>query len=98
MPAPSHRLGGRLPLIDPHDLTDAQKKTYDNFDTKMVPWAESAGFKSTIAAGKLIGPFNGILLSPEITKSFLALQEAEQKHTTLSDRVRQVVILTVGAV
>lgn len=98
MPASSPDLGGRLPLMAPHQLTDAQKKTYDIIDTKMVPWAESSGFKAKTADGKLIGPFNAILLSPEITESFLALQEAEQKHTTLPDRVRQVVILTVGAV
>ena len=98
MPVPSHGLGGRLPLMDPHHLTDLQKKTYDIIDTEMVPWAESSGFKAKTVDGKLIGPFNGILLSPEITASFLALQGAEQKHTTLTDRVRQVVILTVGAV
>ncbi len=64
----------------------------------MVPWAEAAGFQAKLDDGKLVGPFNTILLSPEIATSFLALQAAEQEHTSLSKRVRQVVILTVGAV
>lgn len=48
--------------------------------------------------GRLVGPFNTILESTGIAAPFLALQAAEQKHTTLSKRVRQVFILTVGAV
>ena len=98
MTVPLHGLGGRLMLVDPQTLQGAGRATYDTIDKTMVPWAEKAGFEAKTPDGKLIGPFNSILLSPEITDSFLALQEAEQKHTTLSDRVRQVVILTVGAV
>ena len=98
MPTQPHGLGGRLPLLDPHELSAAQKKTYDTLSTTMVPWARSAGFKAANGDGTLVGPFNCILWSPEITDSCLALQGAEQKHTTLTDRVRQVVILTVGAV
>ena len=91
-------LGGRIPLFDPQALTPAQEAVYNTIVKKMVPWAESAGFKAKLADGKLIGPFNTILASPEIASSFLALQGSEQEHTTLSERVRQVVILTVGAV
>ena len=98
MATTQHGLGGRLPLFQPDALSPAQKKTYDTINTKMVPWAEKSGFKAKNDDGTLIGPFNGILLSPEITDAFLALQAAEQAHTTLTDRVRQVVILTVGAV
>ena len=93
-----HGLGGRLPLFKPDALSPAQKKTYDTINATMVPWADKAGFKAKSDDGTLIGPFNGILLSPEITNAFLALQGAEQDHTTLSQRVRQIVILTVGAV
>ena len=98
MAVPSHGLGGRVALLDPQSLTGAERRTYDTIDKTMVPWADEAGFRSKTLDGKLIGPFNSILFSPGITDSFLALQQAEQKHTTLSDRVRQVVILTVGAV
>ena len=91
-------LGGRIPLFDPRALTPAQQAVYNTVDKKMVPWAESAGFKAKLADGKLIGPFNTILASPEIGSSFLAFQGSEQEHTSLSERIRQVVILTVGAV
>ena len=98
MTTSNESLGGRIALFDPQSLTPAQKAVYGTIDKKMVPWAESAGFKAKLADGKLIGPFNTILASPEIGSSFLALQGSEQEHTSLSERVRQVVILTVGAV
>ena len=98
MATSSDALGGRLPLLKPADLTGAQKAVYDLVDTKMVPWAEKAGFKAKLADGRLVGPFNTILFSPDVTKPFLDWQAAEGKHTTLTERERQVVILTVGAI
>ena len=91
-------LGGRLPLLDPVHLTDGQKAVYERLSRTMVKWAEASGFQSTTAGDRLIGPFNPVLLSPGITPAFLDLQDIEQAHTSLDDRVRQVVILTVGAV
>lgn len=90
--------GGRIPLFDPKTLTTEQKKLYDTIAKKMVPWAESAGFQACLPDGRLIGPFNSILASPDMASSFLTLQASEQEHTSLTERVRQVVILTVGAV
>lgn len=98
MPDQNAFLGGRVPLFDPQALTAAQKAVYDSMVAEMVPWAEAAGFTAMLKDGRLVGPFNTILESPGIAAAFLALQAAEQKHTTLSKRVRQVVILTVGAV
>ena len=98
MDDPSQGMGGRLKLLEPSELTPEQKQTYDIIDTNMVPWAEASGFISKTGDGRLIGPFNSVLFSPGISPAFLALQAAEQKHTTLDERVRQVVILTVGAV
>ena len=66
--------------------------------TRIVPWAEDAQFQSTAEDGRLIGPFNPALLNPAIAAPFLDLQFAEQVHTSLSARVREVVILAVGAV
>ncbi len=91
-------LGGRLKLLSPSELSPDQKRTYDTINTEMVPWAESCGFQSKTDDGRLIGPFNSVLYSPGISPAFLALQAAEQKNTTLDERVRQVVILTVGAI
>ena len=91
-------LGGRLPLLRPDDLTAEQKAVYDLVGRTMVPWAEQAGFQSRTADGALIGPFNPILHSPAMTTAFLRLQEVEAQTTSLAERVRQVVILSVGAV
>jgi 4-carboxymuconolactone decarboxylase len=79
-------------------LEGAQKDLYDGINATMVPWADTALFQSKTMDGKLIGPFNAALFSPEIGKAILALQAAEQKHTALSEQVRQVVILTVGSI
>ncbi len=94
---PEH-LGGRTALLEPSALTALQRTVYDTIDTKMVPWAEKAGFKAKLSDGRLIGPFNTVLLSPEMAEAFLNLQAVEGSNTTLAQRVRQVVILTVGAV
>ena len=91
-------LGGRLPLLQPDALKPEQKALYDRIVSQAVPWAESAGFEAKQPDGTLLGPFNCILLSPKVAGSFLDLQAAEGEGTVLSNRVRQVVILTVGAV
>jgi 4-carboxymuconolactone decarboxylase len=64
----------------------------------VVPWAHAAGFRSTTTDGKFIGPFNAALRSPTVAGAFLQLQASEERHTSLSEPVRQVVILAVGAV
>jgi 4-carboxymuconolactone decarboxylase len=91
-------LGGRLPLADPAVLSPAQREIFDRMATRIVPWANEARFQSTSEDGRLIGPFNPALLNPAIAAPFLDLQFAEQMHTSLSPRVREVVILAVGAV
>ena len=91
-------LGGRLPLADPAALNPAQREIFDRMATRIVPWANDAQFQSTAEDGRLIGPFNPALLNPAIAAPFLDLQFAEQVHTSLSARVREVVILAVGAV
>ena len=91
-------LGGRLPLFEPSKLSASQQSLYADIRSTMVPWAEKSGFMGATSDGRLVGPFNPALLSPGISAPFLALQEAEQKHTTLDQRTRQVVILAVGAV
>jgi 4-carboxymuconolactone decarboxylase len=98
MSIPTEMLGGRLPLLDPQALSAPQMKTYDRLNTTWVAWADSVPFQSKTEDGRLIGPFNPILFSPTISSSFLELQEVEQRNTSLSERVRQVVILAVGAV
>jgi 4-carboxymuconolactone decarboxylase len=92
------RLGGRLPLADPASLTGTQRELFDRMIATVVPLADKTGFQSTTAEGRFIGPFNPCLLNPVVASQFLQLQFNEQQDTSLSARVRQVVILTVGGV
>ena len=98
MTAASHELGGRLPLVDPAALTGTARELFAYIQEHVLPWALRTGFAATTEDGRLIGPFNATLLNPAIAAEFLKLQAAEEKYTSLSERVRQVVILTVGAV
>lgn len=91
-------LGGRLPLVDADTLDAPQRELFDYLRRRVVPWADAAGFRSTTADGKFIGPFNAALRSPTMAGAFLQLQASEERDTSLSYRVRQVVILAVGAV
>ena len=92
------QLGGRLPLLDTDTLGDEQRELVDYLMRTFVPWASTTGFRSRTPDGTFIGPFNALLRSPALAEQFLQFQTSEQQHTSLSDRVRQVVILAVGAV
>jgi 4-carboxymuconolactone decarboxylase len=98
MTLPTEALGGRLPLADPATLTDAQRGLFDLMMNTMVPWANQVPFQSTTADGRIIGPGNPALLNPQTATKFLELQFAEQLNTSLDERVRQVIALTVGAI
>src|SRR6476646_10400015 len=98
MPDHSDALGGRLPLADPTDLVGAQRELFDKMTSAVVPWADDTGFHSTTDDGRFIGPFNPALLNPALTSVSAELLLGEWEHTSLSERVRQVVILATGAV
>ena len=91
-------LGGRLPLADPAKLTAAQRELFDKMTSTVVPWADGTGFHSTTDDGRFIGPFNPALLNPAITSAAAHLLLGERENTSLTPRVREVVILAVGAV
>jgi 4-carboxymuconolactone decarboxylase len=91
-------LGGRLPLRNPAEMPAAQKRIYDRLNAGMIQWAEGVPFRSKTSGGRLIGPFNPMLLSPNTTSGFLDFMESDARSTTLDARLREVVILTVGAV
>ncbi|HWD82809.1 MAG TPA: hypothetical protein VG497_28105, partial [Kribbella sp.] len=63
-----------------------------------LPWANDSGFEISTGDGRLIGPFNTFLRHPEIALRFLEFAAAESDHTSLTERVREVVIVAVGAV
>jgi len=94
----SQTLGGRLPLADPATLTGAQRDLYEALKATWEPLSNGAGVQMTTADGRLIGPYNTFLLHPEMAAKFSEFQAGEKAHTTLSPRVREVVIVAVGAV
>ncbi len=59
---------------------------------------KASPFTSQTDAGELVGPFNALLYAPTIGGGFIDFHEAEEHATPLSKRVREVVILSVGAV
>jgi 4-carboxymuconolactone decarboxylase len=91
-------LGGRLRLLNPAEMPASQKRIYDRLNAGMIQWAERVPFRSKTSGGRLIGPFNPMLQSPNTTSGFLDFIESDARSTTLDARLREVVILTVGAV
>ena len=87
----------RLPLLTPDKLNLTQKQLYDRMEQKQVPWAAKAGFQAETVDGRLLGPFNALLYAPEVGQAYLDYFAAEKQHTSLSERVHEIVILTVGA-
>jgi 4-carboxymuconolactone decarboxylase len=98
MTEPSQTLGGRLPLADPATLTGAHRDLFEALKATWEPLSNGAGIQMTTADGRLIGPYNTFLLHPEVAAKFSEFQTAEATYTTLSPRVREVVIVAVGAV
>ena len=45
---PADALGGRLPLADRATLTGEQLALFDRMMARVVPWADAAGFQSTV--------------------------------------------------
>lgn len=91
-------LGGRLPLADPATLTPTQRELYDQLIGTWVVFTDKLGVRSTTEDGRLIGPFNALLLHPEVAAKLLEFQAAESTNTSLSPSVREVVIIVLGSV
>ena len=92
------RLGGRLPLLDPAAYTPAQERVAKLMEASTGKLGREVGFRYKAEDGRFIGPFNPMLRSPGMGLTFAQLQIDEGKHTDLSERVRQVVIFSVGSV
>ena len=90
--------GGRVKLLPPESLRPNQRQLFDQITAKLVPWAEESGFRAADEEGHLLGPFNPMLFSPLVARGALDALEAERQNTSLTDRVREIVILTVGSV
>ncbi|HMF92671.1 MAG TPA: hypothetical protein VKE96_00175 [Vicinamibacterales bacterium] len=90
-------MSGRLPSLTPADLDEAQHTLYDSLAANEIPWAESAGVQARTLDGPLLGPFNPLLFSPVLATAQLGLLRAEKIGTSLSRRVHEIVVLTVGS-
>jgi 4-carboxymuconolactone decarboxylase len=88
--------GGRLPLAEAGELTGQQQALAAQLHAFAVPWAERAGFAGTTEEGHLIGPWNAQVHRPGPAAGFNQWILADQQGSTLSPRVREVVILTVA--
>ena len=91
-------LGGRLRLLRPQELTAEQQELYHYLLDTKISWATRSHFQGSTQDGRLIGPFNVFLYSPSISRAYNDYTDSETKNTSLSPRVRQVIILAVGAV
>ncbi len=97
MDDPQVQLGGRLALLGPDSLSEQQSAVWKRMEETLGQMSGRFGFVDKTAEGHFIGPFNSMLYSPALGLSFVNLQVDESKHTSLDDRVRQVVILSVGS-
>jgi 4-carboxymuconolactone decarboxylase len=88
---------GRLPQLKPEDLNETQRPLYDSLLASYGPWADKSGFEVTAADGSLLGPLNPLLFSPVLGAAQVDVFHADKASTSLSPRVHEVVILTVGA-
>jgi 4-carboxymuconolactone decarboxylase len=90
-------MSGRLPSLTPDDLNSAQRSFYDSLIASYGPWAEKSGFEVIAADRSLLGPLNPLLFSPALGAAQIEVFHADKSSTSLSPRVHEVVILTVGA-
>jgi len=92
-------LGGRLPLADPTDLVGAQRELFDKMTshrgprgpTTLVSTAQQTAADSSARSTPRCS-------NPAMTSVSAELVLGEWEHTSLSPRLREVVILAVGAV
>jgi alkylhydroperoxidase family enzyme len=86
---------GRLPWLEPRDLDAAQRALYD----RIIGGPRAAGpqaFPLTDEAGRLHGPFNALLVSPEIGDALQGLGAAIRYASALAAREREIAILEVA--
>ena len=90
-------MSGRIPDLAPGDLDEAQRTLYESLVTNEVAWAEGAGVRAIAPDGTLLGPFNPLLFSPALGTAQVGVFRADKAGTSLSRRVHEIVVLTVGA-
>jgi 4-carboxymuconolactone decarboxylase len=90
-------MNGRLPALKAADLDDAQRNLYDSLVANEVSLFDKAGVEVISSDGSLLGPFNPLLVNPALGAAQIDVFRADRASTSLSPRVHEIVILTVGA-
>ena len=86
----------RLPLLTPAELTAEQRALYEACEA-MTQAEEYQGFEVKNAEGEFVGPWGVMLHFPDLAVPLGQFINVAQKLPGLSERARQVVILTIGA-
>ncbi|MFC4563181.1 carboxymuconolactone decarboxylase family protein [Nocardiopsis mangrovi] len=84
---------GRIHWYAPGELTAEQQAIYDGVLRKYGP---EPGFELADPEGRLHGPFNAMLAAPSVGTALQGLSAAVGARTSLSVRVREIVILAVA--
>jgi 4-carboxymuconolactone decarboxylase len=90
-------MSDRLPPLRRAELDVSQRELYDSLVANEVPLFDKAGVEVAAPDGSLLGPFNPLLFSPDLGSAWIAVFRADKDGTSLSPRVHEIVILTVGA-
>lgn len=86
---------GRLPWLTPDELDDPQRGLYE----RIAGGPRSHGpqsFRLTDDAGRLHGPFNAMLFSPDVGTVTQELGSTIRYRTNLSGRAREIAILELA--
>ncbi|MCO4238115.1 carboxymuconolactone decarboxylase family protein [Pseudarthrobacter raffinosi] len=87
-------LGGRFPLLMPHELSNQQR---DLYGVIAGPPRGNGPFSIVDENGRLSGPFNALLYSPAIGNAVQALGAVLRFDGSLPARTRELVICAVAA-
>lgn len=90
------QLGGRLTLLRPDTLHGPARQVYERLLALVRPESAEAGYRAVLDDGRLIGPFNAMLRTPELTDG-MGGWVAQVSDSGIDPVVRETVILTVGA-
>ncbi len=86
---------GRLPWLSLDELDPQAREVYDSITGGER--ARQAAFRIVSEEGRLEGPFNSMLYSPEVGNALQSLGAALRFKTSLGDRAREIAILTLAA-
>lgn len=86
----------RLPLLPPAELTAEQRLLYDTWEASTTQAAEYRGFEVRNSEGAFVGPWGVLLHFPELAVPLGQFIGLAQRLDGISERARQVVILTIG--